>query len=112
MTERSLYALPDRALTLLVAAVLSVPAAAYAQSSDRVPCAACIVLSITPGQSVLIGPPLEGLEVLVRVDAAAPSDVRHAVDAVRRAGGRPGLWLPGPAVTVDAALASVVHRIV
>ena len=113
MTERSLYALPDRALTLLIAATLVcvASAAARGQSSDRVPCAACIVLSMTPGQSVLIGAPLGGLEVLVQA-GAAPADVRAAVEAVRRAGGRPGLWLPGPAVTVDPALAELLHRIV
>ena len=112
MTERSLYALPDRAFTLLIAAMfVCVTSAASGQPSDRVPCAACIVLSITPGQSVLIGAPLEGLEVLVRADAAAPADVRAAVEAVRRAGGRPGLWLPAPAVTIDPALAELAHRI-
>jgi hypothetical protein len=113
MTERSLYALPDRAFTLLLAAMLvCVAVAARAQSPGPVPCAACIVLSITPGQSVLIGPSLEGLEVLVRADPAAAADVRAAVEAVRQAGGRPGLWLPGPAVTIDPALAALAHRIV
>ena len=112
MTERSLYALPDRAFTLLVAATLvCVASGARGQSPDRVPCAACIVLSMTPGQSVLIGAPLGGLEVLVQA-GAAPADVRAAVEAVRRAGGRPGLWLPGPAVTVDPALSEGLHRIV
>ena len=112
MTERSLYALPDRAFTLLIAATLVCAAsAARGQSPDHVPCAACIVLSMTPGQSVLIGAPLGGLEVLVQA-GAAPADVRAAVEAVRRAGGRPGLWLPGPAVTVDPAFAELLHRIV
>lgn len=113
MTERSLYALRDRAFTALLAAMLvCVAGAARAQSSGRVPCAACIVLSITPGQSVLIGSPLDGLEVLVRPDAAAPEELRAAVEAVRQAGGRPGLWLPSLEATLDPALAVLMHRIV
>ena len=112
MTERSLYAVADRAFTLLIATTLvCVASAARGQPPDRVPCAACIVLSTTPGQSVLTDAPLGGLEVLVHA-GGAPVAVRAAVEAVRRAGGRPGLWLPGPAVTVDPALAEVLHRIV
>src|SRR4030095_11003630 len=115
MTERSLYALRDRAFTLVVAAtaaiLVCVAGGARAQSSGRVPCADCIVLSLTPGQSVLIGAPLEGLEVLVRLDAAA-GDPGAAVEAVRQAGGRAGLWLPAPEVTIDPALAALAHRIV
>ena len=115
MTERSLYALRDRAFTLVVAAtaaiLVCVAGGARAQSSGRVPCADCIVLSLTPGQSVLIGAPLEGLEVLVRLDAAA-GDPGAAVEAVRQAGGRAGLWLPTPEVTIDPVLAALAHRIV
>src|SRR5688572_21133049 len=116
MTERLLYALRARAFTLVVAATVAwlVCAAgpAGAQSSGRVPCAACTVPSITPGQSVLIGAPLDGLEILVRPDAGASEDLRAAVEAIRQAGGRPGLWLPAPAVTVDPGLAALAHRIV
>jgi hypothetical protein len=98
---------------LLMAAILvGAAGAARAQPADRVPCAACIVLSMTPGQSVLIGLPLEGLEVLVRIGAALPAEVRAAVETVQRAGGRPGLWLPGPEVAVEPALAALAHRIV
>ncbi len=116
MTERSLYALRNRAFTLAAAATVAllvcVAGPAGAQSSGRVPCAACIVASITPGQSVLIGAPLEGLEVLVRPDAGAPEDLRAAVESIREAGGRPGLWLAAPAMTIDPAVAALTHRIV
>src|SRR5688572_8932722 len=99
MTERPLYALCPRAFTARLAVVLLAldPGTVTAQSppSGRAPCAACIVLTIAAGQSVLIAGPLEGLEIVVRTEGASLDAVRAAIDAVRRAGGRAGLWVPG-----------------
>ena len=71
MTKRSLYArcrvtltvagliwapfVPDHVVALVLGAQGAVPA----------PCAACIVLVSTPGQSLLVAEPLNGLEILI-----------------------------------------------
>jgi len=112
MTERPLYASRTRAFTLLGSAILVFAGAAPALGQGpRVPCAACIVLSVAPGQSVLIGQPLEGLEVLVRADGAGTQDLAAAIETIRKAGGRPGLWLRGDSA-VDPSLVAPIHRVV
>lgn len=111
MTERSLYASRTRALTALAAAILALAGAASASAQGSVPCAACLVPSMTPGQSVLIAQPLDGLEVIVRAGAAQPEDVAAAVATIRKSGGRPGLWLPREAA-IDPAVVALTHRVV
>jgi hypothetical protein len=112
MTERSLYAWCRRAFTAMLLALGLGTAAAQTPPSGGAPCAACIVLSIAAGQSVLIVGPLEGLEVVVRTEGASPDAVRAAVEAVRRAGGRAGVWISGAPEAIDPAVAALLHRVV
>src|SRR3954470_22023197 len=59
---------------------------AYAQPSDQaaVPCAACQVLSVTPGQVTDLPARLDGVRIVVRVQPGA-ADWR-AIDALRARG--------------------------
>src|SRR5215217_6228063 len=91
MAKRTLYAC-GRVAFILAALVTSTTAVVFAQSGEA-PCAACIVLVASPGQSVLFAEPLNGIEVLIAADGSDDAAVASAVAAVSSAGGRPGLFV-------------------
>ena len=97
MTKRTLYA-PCR-VTFTVAGLIWAPFVfdhplLQGQGEASAPCAACIVLVSTPGQSVLFAGPLNGLEILVDAGPAGVASVSSAMQAIAGAGGRPGLVVP------------------
>lgn len=76
-----------------VALVLLAATAARAQSA---PCAACAVLVLTPAQAGDAPERLDGLRLLLRVDASAPeADWAGAFASLRRRGGRVGFDVAG-----------------
>ena len=81
-----------------------------AQNADPVPCAACIVLVASPGQSLLIPGPLNGLEILVET-TAGPAAVAAATQAVADAGGRPGLVLTSADAPASLEGSATLHRV-
>ncbi|HEX6975027.1 MAG TPA: hypothetical protein VF147_11525, partial [Vicinamibacterales bacterium] len=109
MTKRSLYAHIRTALhwTLLAGgAALSVPAAA-----QPIACPSCIAVAITPGQALALQPPLNDLEVIVRIAPGTDDAAVIAVAAIREAGGRPGLLVDarGAQLTPDTIFALKQH---
>lgn len=94
MTERPLYA----GAVVLIWTLLG-PAAAAAQP----PCAACLGVTIRPAQTLLLPPEMHGITVLLRADEMPADTLRTAVDAVRRHGGRPALFVPAPVGSADPA---------
>lgn len=104
-----------RRIILLAALLAALPAAhpAAAQSPSEVPCAACIVLTAAPGQSLLVDGPLNGIEILIRVPADAAA-VRAAVERIRNMGGRPGLWVtePGDWLSSEQVVVPLLTRLV
>lgn len=99
MTKLSLYAVARAALHGAVLGVLLGPPAARAQPASP-PCAACVVPSVAPGQTLVLPPRAAGLEILVRVPADESHAARRALEAVDSRGGVAGLHLIG---LVDAA---------
>jgi hypothetical protein len=76
-----------------VALVLLAATASRAQSA---PCAACAVFVLTPAQAADAPERLDGLRLLLRIDASAPeSDWADAFAALRRRGGRVGFDVVG-----------------
>jgi len=76
---------------------------------DHPPCATCIVLTIAPGQALALPEALNGLDVLVRVNAE-PREVQPALAEIVRKGGRPGLVMDGvPDTPIAPALLSVAR---
>jgi hypothetical protein len=81
-------------------------------AQTRPPCAACIVLAASPGQSVLIGETLNGIEILVRTGPGS-TVVQAAVERIREHDGRPGLWVFGfEPIAADLEAIGRLHRIV
>ena len=69
MPNLRLYARVRTAFTAALAAAVvcgGSAASAHAQPAEPPPCAACLVLVITPAQALLVSEPLHGVEVLVR----------------------------------------------
>ncbi|MEO6214169.1 MAG: hypothetical protein ABIP65_11135 [Vicinamibacterales bacterium] len=102
MTKRSLYA---QLVTLLLWGSIAVPAVALQQPGPAAPeCASCLVVTILPGQVLLLPPDLHGVTVLVRT---ATADVDPAAMAwIVRRGGVPGILLvPPPAQPTPAQTA-------
>lgn len=91
MTKRSLYA-------QLVALVFwgFAATAASAQQTEGPACPACLVVTILPGQVLLLPEQLHGLTVLVRTSRAEVD--ASVMEEISRRGGRPGI-LVVPAVT-------------
>ena len=115
MTERSLYACRRDAVTaclLLALLAAGIPAAAAQPAAGPPPCAACIVLSITPGQSLLLPSRMGQVEVVVRAAGVPSEALGAAVQAIRAAGGRAGVWLPDPEMALDPAIIPLLHRVV
>jgi hypothetical protein len=92
--------------------MLAVVASATAgQSADPPPCAACIVLSASEGQTLLVSEPLNGLEILVPAESPGNAPVAAALAAIADAGGRPGLIVPAGAATSGWPASPRVHRV-
>jgi hypothetical protein len=88
MTERTLYA----GLVVLIGWLLAAVTGA-AQEPVQPPCALCLAVTMAPGQALLLPDELHGLTVLVRERDAPVPAIREAVEAVRRRGGRPGVFV-------------------
>ena len=94
MPKPSLYAGASTAFTAATLCLIVAGGPAYGQTQPSPPCAACIVLVASPGQTVLLPDDLRGMEVVIRPgeDAAAAG---AALRQIRQRQGRPGLWLAG-----------------
>ncbi len=103
MTERSLYA---HAAILLLTAWLVMAGRAEAQGPA---CGACIGVTTTAGQTLLMPGELGGITVLVREQDVPVDGLRAAMDDVRRRGGRPALLVVPPATPSDAG--ELVYRL-
>src|SRR5215203_1304611 len=69
------------------------------------PCAACQVLSLTPGQAADLPASLEGARLLVRVNAGAPEpEWAAAFERLRGRGARVGLHVLGVPADADPLL--------
>ena len=90
--------------------MLAVLVAATAGQSADSPCAACIVLTASPGQSLLVAGPLNGLEILIATDSPADA-VAAALQAIATAGGRPGVVVPAGAPVGPWPASPRLHRI-
>jgi len=126
MPKPPLYA-PWRVLwihPLVLIAALSAPPNVAAQE-DIPPCAACLVFVVRPGALPLVSEPLHGLELLVRYEMPDPSasvmpsgqpavpGVAEAMEVIRSAHGRAGLWIEGAEdVNPDARILEQASRIV
>ncbi|MGH9370007.1 MAG: hypothetical protein ACRD15_00580 [Vicinamibacterales bacterium] len=134
MPKHSLYARRRIAFTAAIFTSLA-PGwiqQAAAQPSEPLPCAACIVLLATPGQSVLIAEPLNGVEVVVRAETGTGdrgigtgdrglaieasgqtlNGTVAAMEVIRRHGGRPGLLIRGTDPVDPIEALATAHRIV
>jgi hypothetical protein len=97
MPKRLLYAV--RALPLhTVAFCLALAAAASwhpaRAQADAPPCAACVLVVLDPGQALALPARLNGLEIFIRSPLEgepAPGAHGAEIEAIRAAGGRPGL---------------------
>jgi hypothetical protein len=87
MTKRSLYA----GLGLMMLILCPARPAAVAQTGAQPPCAACVVITIHAGQTLLLPDQLHGLTVLVRVSQDKTPGLAGAVEHIRDRGGRPGV---------------------
>ncbi len=69
------------------------------------PCAACAVVSLTPSQALAAPERLNGIRLLLRVDAGVSREVwAPALDDLRRRGARVGLHLRGVPADTDPVL--------
>ena len=117
MTKRSLYA--RCRVTLTVAGLIWAPfvpdhvvaLVLGAQGAAPAPCAACIVLVSTPGQSLLVAEPLNGLEILIDGGNAEAAAVLSAMQAIAAAGGRPGLLVPAAGAGAPLPDSPAPHRV-
>jgi hypothetical protein len=85
----------------LLAALLAAP---FARGQvPGAPCAECIIPIVDAGQTVAFDAPLNGLTMVVRVEAGALAAANAALDAIGGHGGTPALLIAGvPAAVVDA----------
>ena len=108
MPKRLLYAVPAIPLhsvrrVLLALAMMAAAGAARAQPQSP-PCAACVLVALDPGQALILPQPLHGLEIFIRtVPGAAPPATEEypEFEAIRAAGGRPGLMFDLSAASGD-----------
>ena len=118
MPKRLLYARRSSLFTRLaaIAGVGALVSSAAAQPTARPPCAACIVLVASPAQSLLVSERLNDIEVLIRMESGLTppeaAGVRQAMQAVRAAGGRSGLFLPGAHTSAAPDLLELATRVV
>jgi hypothetical protein len=116
MPKPSLYARARRTLTagLSLLVILLPGAFPFAAQAPHPPCAACLVFIADPGQSLLIPPSLNRVEVLVRTGPEPPpsdASVAASLQAIEDAGGRPGLLTDLAAALPPADLVARTHRI-
>ena len=78
-----------------VPALIVFLAATPALAADTAPCAACIALSIAPGQTLALPADLKGTNVFVRVTSGDEAAAAAAVRAVADRHGRPGIHVEG-----------------
>lgn len=124
MPKRSLYAARATAFTAVVAAIVVSTGLASAQSQaiEPPPCAVCLVLVASPGQTVLVADRLNGVEILVRTtwpDPSAPaslegdgSPILSAMQSIREQGGKPGLLVRGLMPLPPAEAIALASRLV
>lgn len=87
-------------------------AGAQERSLDAVPCVACQVLSLVPGQVAALPASLHATRVLIRIAPGAPaSSWTESLAALRARGGAPGLHLTGIPAEDDPALAADVDTL-
>ena len=96
-----------RAWTTAIVVIL-VPACGVAAAQEA-PCAACLAVSVTPGQAMELPDALGGLDVLVRVVAGDEAAALEGLGEIARKGGRAGLAVAG--VPSDALAPELVTRI-
>jgi hypothetical protein len=98
MAKRSLYARRRALATGLTLTAWVVCASAHpaAQQPQQPPCAACAVFVVDPALARVLAGPLHGLEILVQPAAGGAGDLHLSLEAIRAAGGQPGLFLQAP----------------
>ena len=100
MTKRSLYA----GLVLMALVLCSAVPASGGPPGGQSACAPCLVITIQPGQTLLLPEHLHGLTVLVAVSNDRTPEVIAAIEHIRERGGRPGVLVtPSEGATVEAA---------
>lgn len=97
MTKHTLYARAALLIGSLLGPYLLVPRAAAGQEPHA--CAACLAITIQPGQVLLLPEDLQGLTVLVRAASLDwTPELLAAIAAVSARGGRPGVVLEPPPI--------------
>jgi hypothetical protein len=100
MTERSLYA----RLGLLIALLWLCAGSAAAQAASQ-GCAACLAVTIRPGQALLLPDQLHGITILLAADGTTDESLGALADLIRARGGVPAvLTLAG--TSADAGYAA------
>lgn len=119
MTRQTLYAVvPSRLQMCWVTAALAVlfvcaPVCGIASApAPTAPCAACVAISVTPGQVLALPEHLGGLDVLVRVAPGGEAAALAGLDDITRKGGSAGLLVGGiPPGPLPADLAARTRRL-
>ncbi len=113
MTKRTLYAVAELPVSLVLAAALPflspfVPPVA----AQGAACATCVAVAITPGQAASLPAQLDGMEVLLRVAPGGEAKAVEALTLIGQRGGRPGLFIHGPPESTAASTPADTRRIV
>jgi hypothetical protein len=98
-----------RAFTTALVVVLVSACGAEGARAQEAPCAACLAVSVTPGQAPGLPENLGGLDVLIRVAAGDEAAALEGLGEVARKGGRAGLAIDG--VPPDALSPALMTRI-
>src|SRR6266540_2341114 len=118
MTKRTLYAVAELPVPLLLAAagmvtlLLASPFVPPAAAQGAV-CATCVAVAVTPEQAASLPLQLDGMEVLLRIPPPGDETAAAALALIAQRGGRPGVFLqpmlePGP----DASVLAETRRVV
>jgi hypothetical protein len=102
MTKLSLYA------CLLLCLAGPWPGAGTAAAQDppgQAACAACIAMTILPGQVLLLPDDLQGLVVLIRAPDVMTQDLTAGIAAVRQRRGKPAIFVSAGTAGSDSVLA-------
>ncbi len=94
--------------TALVVVLVSACGTARARAQEA-PCAACLAVSVAPGQVQGLPEHLDGLDVLIRVAAGDEGAAAEGLGEIARKGGRAGLAIAG--VPPDALAPALMARI-
>ncbi|MCA1560312.1 MAG: hypothetical protein LC753_02730 [Acidobacteria bacterium] len=95
---------------LLSSVVVLAGAPAFAQPVP--PCAACIAVTVDPGQVLVLPASLEGLDVLVRLAPGEERAAAAALRAIRDRGGTPGLHIAGVPRDVDPQVVALAKSVI